>query len=243
LSDDPRSGAAEGEAPQRETPATEARAAWGHPSKDGKPWYPAAAVLVAIGLWLGLPDQFALPGVYRYIVTSLSIVLLVTLTYTRRSPRHVASNVPRLLSIVLIGVINATNLVSLVDLISSLLNSHVIGGDVLFRSAALIWLTNVIVFALWYWELDRGGPYQRIHRQHRHPDFLFPQMETHLAAPKGWSPQFIDYLYVSFTNATAFSPTDTMPLTPWAKVLMMVQSIASLITIALVAARAVNVLK
>jgi hypothetical protein len=105
-----------------------------------------------------------------------------------------------------------------------------------------IWLTNVIVFGLWYWDLDRGGPIERRRIHHRQPDFLFPQMVTPGAAPEPWCPHFVDYLYVSFTNATAFSPTDTMPLTAWAKLLMMVQSLASLLTVVLVAARAVNIL-
>jgi hypothetical protein len=104
-----------------------------------------------------------------------------------------------------------------------------------------IWLTNVIVFGLWYWELDRGGVAARLRQNHRRPDFLFPQMSTPGSAP-GWTPDFMDYLYTSFTNATAFSPTDTMPLTAWAKLLMMVQSLASLRTVALVISRAVNIL-
>jgi hypothetical protein len=100
----------------------------------------------------------------------------------------------------------------------------------------------VIVFGLWYWELDRGGPSARHDPHHREPDFLFPQMATPGSARPDWAPGFLDYLYVSFTNATAFSPTDTMPLTPLAKSLMAVQSAASLLTVALVAARAVNIL-
>jgi hypothetical protein len=104
-----------------------------------------------------------------------------------------------------------------------------------------IWLTNVIVFGLWYWDLDRGGPATRLHENHRRPDFLFPQMSTPGSGPN-WTPDFLDYLYTSFTNATAFSPTDTMPLTAWAKLLMMVQSLASLLTVALVVSRAVNIL-
>ena len=110
-------------------------------------------------------------------------------------------------------------------------------------TAIQIWLTNVIVFGLWYWELDRGGPGARCRENHREPDFLFPQMSTPAAAPPSWAPRFLDYLYVAFTNATAFSPTDTLPLTAWAKVLMAIQSLASLLTVALVAARAVNILQ
>jgi uncharacterized membrane protein len=115
-------------------------------------------------------------------------------------------------------------------------------GSTILLGAFEIWVTNVIVFALWYWELDRGGPDDRSMPSHREPDFLFPQMITPGCAKEDWSPSFLDYIYVAFTNATAFSPTDTMPLTPIAKVLMMIQAMISLITVALVAARAVNIL-
>ena len=105
-----------------------------------------------------------------------------------------------------------------------------------------IWITNVLVFGLWYWELDRGGPVARLEAHRRQPDFLFPQMTAPDATTPDWTPTFLDYLYTSFTNATAFSPTDTMPLTAWAKLLMMVQSLASLLTVSLVISRAVNIL-
>jgi hypothetical protein len=108
--------------------------------------------------------------------------------------------------------------------------------------SAQIWLTNVIVFALWYWELDRGGPVARCLPHHRAPDFLFPQMANPDAAPPGWTPSFFDYVYTSFTNAAAFSPTDTMPLSEWAKALFMIQSSASLVTAVLVIARIANIL-
>ena len=100
----------------------------------------------------------------------------------------------------------------------------------------------MLVFALWYWELDRGGPDERSSPQHREPDFLFPQMSTPGCARQGWRPHFVDYLYVSFTNAIAVSPTDTMPLTRWAKLLMLVQSLISVLTLAMVAARVGNIL-
>jgi len=103
-------------------------------------------------------------------------------------------------------------------------------------------LTNVIVFALWYWEIDRGGPDQRALKNHTAPDFLFPQMSTPGCSKPEWAPRFVDYLYIAFTNATAFSPTDAMPLSATAKMLMLAQSIISLVTVTLVAARAVNIL-
>jgi hypothetical protein len=158
-----------------------------------------------------------------------------------RHARETAAH--RIASLGLIAVVNAANVASLVLLVNSLLNGGASGGTLLVFAAMQIWLTNVIVFGLWYWELDRGGPSARCHEQHREPDFLFPQMTLPAAAPADWTPRFLDYLYVAFTNATAFSPTDTMPLTMWAKILMAVQSLASLLTVALVAARAVNILQ
>ena len=127
-------------------------------------------------------------------------------------------------------------------LVQSLLNGSKATGKLLLLSALNIWFTNVIVYALWYWELDQGGPHERGLADCPRPDFLFPQMTAKEFSPPDWSPGFVDYLFVSFTNATAFSPTDTLPLTPAVKVLMMVQAMTSLLTVALVASRAVNIL-
>jgi uncharacterized membrane protein len=106
-----------------------------------------------------------------------------------------------------------------------------------------IWLTNIIVFALWYWEFDRGGPVARANGDRMYPDFLFAQMTSPQLAPPDWEPAFSDYLYLSFTNAAAFSPTDVLPLSRWAKMGMTAQAIVSVVTVALVVARAVNILK
>jgi hypothetical protein len=113
----------------------------------------------------------------------------------------------------------------------------------LLLTGGAIWLTNVIVFALWYWELDGGGPPKRLRDPSTPRDFAFVQMTDAEVAAPGWQPRFTDYLYVSFTNSSAFSPTDTMPLTRWAKLLMMVQAGLSILTLLLVAARAVNILR
>jgi len=112
----------------------------------------------------------------------------------------------------------------------------------LLLDALNVWATNVIVFALWYWQLDSGGPQAR-RAATGPPDFLFPQIATPEFAPPNWQPQFLDYLYLSFTNSTAFSPTDTMPLSRWAKMLMLVQSAVSLTLGLMVVARAVNILR
>ena len=113
----------------------------------------------------------------------------------------------------------------------------------LLVTGGAIWLTNVIAFGLWYWEFDRGGPVARALAIKPYPDFLFPQMTSPQLARPSWEPMFGDYFYLSFTNATAFSPTDVMPLSRWAKMLMLVQSAVSLLLAALVIARAVNILR
>jgi hypothetical protein len=142
----------------------------------------------------------------------------------------------------LIALVSADNIFSLVGLSNHLINGGLHNGRLLIASGAVLWLTNVLLFGLWYWELDRGGPAAREGAIDRIPDFLYPQMTEERWAPIDWRPSLLDYLYVSFTNATAFSPTDTMPLTPRAKVLMSAQSLTALVTVGLVVARAVNIL-
>ncbi len=131
---------------------------------------------------------------------------------------------------------------SLVELSHYLLHHDVSNGRELIGAGVLIWLTNFLIFSLWYWELDRGGPGRRAAGHDGPPDFLFPQMSDDRIEPLDWRPRFIDYLYVSLTNATAFSPTDTMPLTPMAKSMMGIQSVVSLVTVGLIVSRAVNIL-
>ena len=228
-------------------------AAWGTPA-HGEPRWPASlAVLAALALYITLDVRFQLPfgprslwPIERWLTPALEMALLVPLSLRVPRRHHNEPKWARVAAVALIAVVNLSNVISLGLLVDILLHgSKDLGpnpGSLLFFSAINIWLTNVLVFALWYWELDRGGPHERSSPQHREPDFLFPQMSTPGCAPQGWRPHFVDYLYVSFTNATAFSPTDTMPLTRWAKLLMLVQSLASLLTVAMVAARAVNIL-
>ena len=147
-------------------------------------------------------------------------------------------------ALALIAAISLANLWSAGHLIRGLIR-HTEGSDAgtLLANGAAIYVTNIVAFGLWYWEFDRGGPVARARAERAYPDFLFPQMSNPELASPDWAPNFIDYLYVSFTNATAFSPTDVMPLSRWAKVLMGVQSAVSLTTVGLVIARAVNILK
>jgi uncharacterized membrane protein len=123
-----------------------------------------------------------------------------------------------------------------------LLERNTAAGRDLIIAAGQIWLTNVAVFALWYWEVDRGGPHVRTKSEPLIPDFLFPQMTVPKLPLGDWRPGFMDYLYVAFTNASAFSPTDAMPLSVRVKSLMLVEAMASFLTVGLIAARAVNIL-
>jgi uncharacterized membrane protein len=218
----------------------EDEAAWGFVS-GGESRIPAAlGIFAALALYLLLPNRLTIgPG---WVIPALEAAVLVPLVVTNPSHRSRDSGVLRGLSIGLIGLLSVANFTSLGLLIHRLLHGGKAGGRQLIYSAMAIWVTNVIVFGLWYWELDRGGPLARTRADHRRPDFLFPQMTTPAATDRGWVPNFLDYLYVAFTNATAFSPTDAMPLTPAAKALMLAQSVASVLVIVVVGARAVNIL-
>jgi len=209
-------------------------------------WRPGGAILVAIALFWLLPDAFTpLPAV---LVVVLELTLLIVLIVFAPHRHGTVDGWQRVLAMVVIACITMSNAWSLWLLIGDLVNPALpLNGLQLIASAGAIWATNVIVFALWYWELDRGGPDARAaahdgSSEVTYPDFQFPQMENPTLAPADWRPQFFDYFYTSFTNGTAFSPTDTMPLSHWAKLLMMAQSGVSLLIVVLVTARAVNVL-
>jgi uncharacterized membrane protein len=199
-------------------------------------------VLVAIGLQLTLPGRLALHPVW--LLPAVEGILLIGLVVANPKRINRRSAAIRTASIVLILVVSVANAWSAGHLIRAILTGHAgnTAGPLLADGGA-IWLTNVIVFGLWYWELDRGGPVARAHGEYPYPDFLFPQMDNPKLASPEWEPVFWDYLYVSFTNATAFSPTDALPLTRWTKMAMAVQSAVSLSTVALVVARAVNILR
>jgi hypothetical protein len=220
----------------------------------GESRYPAAAaILVAIALYLLLPSALVVGP--RYLVPALELVLFVPLLVgnPRRMTRE--SRVLRWVSIGLLLLIAVANLSSLVLLVDELVNGASKNGGALLLGAAQVWLTNIIVFALAYWELDRGGPVvrTRMPRSQLPPaDFRFPQDEDHdaidevaarSAAKSDWSPAYLDYLYVSVTNSSAFSPTDTMPLSHRAKVLMATESVSALMLSVLVIARGVSLLK
>ncbi len=205
------------------------------------PFWPAQlTVAAAIALSLDLPSYLTIRTVW--LIPAIEGVLLVALVAL--TPRMGQNGLRRRrLALTLIGLVSASNLLNLILLVHRLLNGPATSGRPLVLAGVEIWITNILLFAVWYWELDRGGPIARRLEQMRAPDFLFPQMtDAHLGGID-WRAGYIDYLYTSFTNASAFSPTDTMPLTPTAKMLMLVQSTASLVTIGMVVARAVNILQ
>jgi uncharacterized membrane protein len=180
----------------------------------------------------------------RWLLPGLVAAMLAVLTIANPGRINQERRWVRWTSLTLVAVASFANTWSAVALVYGLVRGTEGGsaGPLLVTGGA-VWLTNVLVFALWYWEFDRGGPSARAHGRREHPDFQFPQMQSPDLAHREWEPTFVDYLYLSFTNATAFSPTDTMPLSRWAKLLMLSQSGVSLATVALVIARAVNILK
>jgi uncharacterized membrane protein len=205
-------------------------------------WAPQLVVGCAIALGLALPGKLTL-GPY-WLVPAIEGVLLLALFIATPHPRVRHSPLRRRFAIGMIGLVSAVNIFSLVELVRYLLSAHgsKASGRALIFAGVALWLTNVLLFSLWYWELDRGGPAARAQDEGAQPDFMFPQMVNTNLAPPGWRPGLIDYLYLAFTNATAFSPTDVMPLTQVAKLLMTAQALTSLLVVALVVGRAVNIL-
>jgi hypothetical protein len=221
----------------------EAKPAWSRVTQGETRWQVSLAVIAAIALQLPVPDRLALvrPG---WLLPALEALLMLGLVIANPHRIDRESVILRYTSLTLIALISLANVWSagrlIVDIVTGVDSSRALA---LLLNGGAIWLTNIIVFALWYWELDRGGPVARALAPKPYPDFLFAQMTSPDLAPPGWEPMFGDYFYLSFTNASAFSPTDVLPLSRWAKMLMLVQSAASLVTVALVIARAVNVFR
>lgn len=198
-------------------------------------------MLFAIFLQLLLPDKFVFGS--RYFLILSEILLLLAMSFTTPRERVFRSISRRINVFLLIIITGLANGYSLIRVIHSLLQvDGTANGRDLILAAVNIYLTNIIIFALWYWEMDGGGPGRRAQILKHEQDFLFPQNQHEDYKHPQWQPTFTDYLYVSSTNAMAFSPTDTMPLSRRAKLLMLGQATLSLIAVALVAARAVNIL-
>ena len=194
-----------------------------------------------IGLQVTLPEGFSL-GAW-WVLPAVEVGLIGVLVAANPGRMERRTPLLRRLGLVLIAVASLGTAWSVFRLVVDIVTGAEPGGAAaLLGSGAAIWLINVLTFAVWYWELDRGGPVERANGTDPYPDFLFPQMGTPGLAQKDWEPYFADYLYLAFTNATAFSPTDTLPLSRWAKFAMLLESAISLVTAALVIAKAVNAL-
>jgi uncharacterized membrane protein len=216
-------------------------------------WHASLAVLAAMLLYVTLPPRFTIGP--AWVAPALVLVILVPLSILTPTRRRETKRM-RFWSILLIAVVNFFNAVSVVLLVASFFHpekaTHA-SAAMLLRHGLQIWLTNVLVFGLWFWELDSDGPDVRVHATLRErlacADFLFPQMQMGIQSEaerelyEDWRPQFFDYLYAAFTTATAFSPTDTMPLSRRAKALMTAEALISLVTIAIVLARAVGLIQ
>jgi uncharacterized membrane protein len=216
--------------------------AWKRVTEGETRWPVSIAAAAAIVLQFALPHRLSIRPFW--MLPALEFVLLIGLISV--SPRRMgrATNTVRVASIVMVAVVSFGNAWSAGHLIRALINGRAgQSAAQLLATGVSIWVTNVLVFSLWYWELDSGGPAARARAERPFPDFLFPQMSDPNLAPPGWEPRYWDYLYTSFTNASAFSPTDVMPMTIWMKLTMLAQSAISLATVVMVIARAVNILR
>ncbi|MFG2332725.1 hypothetical protein ACGFMM_24265 [Streptomyces sp. NPDC048604] len=216
--------------PRRQEPVGEAR------------WPMATAVVAAMVLTLLLPDDLHLAP--RWVLPTVEGLLLLALIAGDPGRIDRRSTVLRALSIALVGVLALSAVWATVQLVDDILHSGEATGSAtsLLQTGGTVWACTVLTFALLYFELDCGGAAARLHRMPATPALAFPQQLNPELADADWRPRFVDYFYLALTNATAFSPTDVMPLAPWAKIAMGIQSLVSLLILGLVVARAVNVL-
>jgi hypothetical protein len=213
-------------------------------NRPAEPHWPVVIATLSIaGLYAALPSTvLASSARLSLVATVVALLLLITIAQYRRN-----HSLSQSLGHVLNSVVTAGMILSLALLITNVMH-HEMTPPQLLRSAAALWIANFLVFASWYWRLDGGGPHQRSRtRGHTDGAFLFPQMTMHpeakkLAGEHDWEPRFVDYLFLAFNTSTAFSPTDVPVLSRWAKILMMIQALISLVVIALLAGRAVNIL-
>jgi hypothetical protein len=223
--------------------------AWLRPGNPESRWPVLLALIAAIVLQRAIPVRYTV--VPRWPLITLEVLLVVVLLIINPLRLTRSTRLGRVAILVLLAAITIDNIASAIVLDYNILSGQASNNAaLLLGSGAAVFITNVIVFGIWYWDIDLGGPFARAgvserHPKHHYPDFLFPQMSglARALAPEDWEPRFVDYLYTSLTNVMAFSPTDTMPLTRRAKTMMAVQSLVAVSTLALVIARAVNVLK
>ena len=204
-------------------------------------WHVQLAVLLAIGMQIILNHDLTIGP--KYLIALFEVFLLFSLAVIKPKDKPGNRGLRHTLALLLIAVVSVANLLSLILVIHGLLIGNATSGRSLIGSAVVIYITNIVIFGLWYWELDSDGV-QNQSPKVRPIDFLFPQMRLPADSPieKNWTPSFFDYVYISVTNAVAFSPNDTVPLTHRAKLLMTLQSLISVVTVALVVTRAVTIL-
>ena len=207
-------------------------------------WPMALAVLAAGGLRAALPAQLR-NGDARWALIVVLVTLLAILVIGDPGRIDRDSTWLRVLTGTLIGLISAVNAAAAVRLVAGIIGAATFStnANVLLASGGAIWLSNVITFGLWYWDLDRGGAAARARGSGPMPAFVFPEMTNPEYVRPGWYPRFLDYLHLSFTTATAFSPTDVSAIRPWAKLMMMAEEVISLLVAILVVSRAVNILR
>ncbi len=200
-------------------------------------WLAVVAMLAAGLVYAALPENLSVGP--RWLLLAVIAAVIVSAVVSHRVGHHTAD---RIIGYAASGILTIAMIWSL-SLLVAAIPRHEIDPKTLLRSAAALWVTNVLVFALWYWRLDAGGPHEREKvSRHQEGAFLFPQMNLGKSSDRAWSPNFVDYLFLAFNTSTALSPADTPALSRWAKILMMIQATISLAVIALLAARAVNIL-
>ncbi|MGA7834895.1 MAG: hypothetical protein WCA31_06755 [Acidimicrobiales bacterium] len=202
-------------------------------------WPASLALVVCAGLYVPLSNRLVVGP--RWLLPALVVLPLIPLSLRWRHAE--GAKWARYLAISLVALITLTNVVSLILLINRVFYATNVIGRGLLYSAASIWATNVIVFGLWFWELDRGGPHIRAGGDARGPDLQFPQMAAATYDAQKWHPRFFDYLYTSFANGTSFAPADAMPLSGQMKALFGAEALISFTTIVIIAGEAVNILR
>lgn len=219
-----------------------AHPAWRRRTRGEHRWVAIAVIVVTVALQLVLPNELVLRP--AWLLPALSVLLAIALLLINPGRISRYSRPERVVALVLVAAVSVANGASAVQLVSGILTGSLTDRpSSVLVSAAIVYWTNIVVFSLWYWEFDRGGPGRRARGVATLPDFVFPQMTSPHLAPMDWEPTYPDYLYLAFTNATAFSPTDVMPYRPWAKTLMMLQAVISLMLALLVVAWAVGALR